>query len=206
MRRWLSNIIIAAALLLAGLAHGAQAHEHDEQEPALAQPEAARAQAATPDVQAMVGRDGDKDDRPITISGRLFAWLGHMHPFAVHFPIALFPISWIALIFARRRGDRPDLIRAFVIVAGAAAVVAATLGWLDAGMALADTNPIRLAHRWMGTTLALIGALLAIWAWRRSAAVDSRPMVWALGLVTVALLVQGWLGAVLTHGMGHMMF
>lgn len=193
--------------LLVVMARPAAAHEHNEHEPAVEQTQAPRARAGGhDDMHAMLGHDEVEDHRPTTLSGRLFAWMGNMHPFAVHFPIALFPISWIALIFARRRGDKADLIRAFVIVAGVTAVGAATLGWLNAGFALTDQNPIRLAHRWTGTTLAIIGALLALWAWRRASAIDSRLMVWALGFVTVALLIQGWLGAALTHGMRHMMF
>jgi hypothetical protein len=31
-----------------------------------------------------------------------------------------------------------------------------------------------------------------------------RPMVAALGLVTLALLVQGWLGGAMVHGIRHM--
>ena len=47
---------------------------------------------------------------------------------------------------------------------------------------------------------------IGIWAWRHTASVNSRAMTWVLGGTTLLLLVQGWLGAVLTHGMGHMQF
>lgn len=197
---------LSLALLMV-IAQPAIAHQHNDQQPALEHAGAAPATGGGhDDMASMTGHGEDDETQPTTMSGRLFKWMGNMHPFAVHFPIALFPISWIALIFARRRGDKADLIRAFVIVAGLAALAAAVLGWLNAGFELADRDPIRLMHRWTGTTLALIGALLALWAWRRASAIDNRLMVWALGFVTVALLIQGWLGAVLTHGIGHMMF
>lgn len=141
-------------------------------------------------------------DRPWPV--RLLNWLGRMHPFAVHFPIALFPIAWLALIFVRRRSEPTELIRVLIIVAGAAAVVAATLGWLDGGLLLADRNPIKLWHRWTGTGLGLTGAFVAVWAWRRREAVNSRAMVIVLGLVTLVLLAQGWLGGALVHGIRHM--
>lgn len=137
---------------------------------------------------------------------RLISWMGRTHPFAVHFPIALFPISWIALILLRRRGERTELIRALVIVAGGAAGIAAILGWLDAGFLLADRNPIQAWHRWIGTALGVIGAAVALWAWKKATALDTGFMVWVLGSVTLLLLIQGWLGAALVHGIGHMNF
>jgi len=137
---------------------------------------------------------------------RLISWMGRTHPFAVHFPIALFPIAWIALIFVRRRGETTALIRAFVIVAGGAAGIAAILGWLDAGLLLTDRDPIQSWHRWIGTALGAAGAAVALWAWRRASALNTRVMLWALGSVTLLLLIQGWLGAALVHGAGHMNF
>jgi protein-S-isoprenylcysteine O-methyltransferase Ste14 len=110
------------------------------------------------------------------------------------------------LIFTRRRGDRVDLIRAFIVVAGSASVIASLLGWLNAGFQLIDQDLIQLIHRWIGTGLAAIGAAMALWAWRHADAVNSRAMTWALGGVTVALLIQGWFGAAVTHGVEHMMF
>ncbi|MGE3150157.1 MAG: hypothetical protein AB7K04_13915 [Pseudorhodoplanes sp.] len=149
---------------------------------------------------------GMEDERPMTFAGRLISFAGRMHPFAVHFPIALFPIAWVALIFARRRGDRVDLIRAVIVVAGSAAVVAGLLGWLNGGLQFTDQDSIHMVHRWIGTGLAATGAALALWAWRRADAVNSGAMAWALGGVTAALLIQGWFGAAITHGVEHMMF
>lgn len=147
-----------------------------------------------------------EEQRPPTLGGRLVSFAGRMHPFAVHFPVALFPIAWVALIFARRRGDRVDLIRAFIVVAGSAAVVAGLLGWLNGGLQLVDRDPIQMVHRWIGTGLLAVGAAIAFWAWRRADSVNSRAMIWALGGATAVLLVQGWFGAALTHGVEHMMF
>ena len=207
----LSFTRILAALsiaILVALAGPVSAHEHNEvAEAAETANEAGDSGMSAPDaMQEMMEHHHEAEDRPTTVSGRLAAWMGHMHPFAVHFPIALFPISWLALIIARRRGDTVDVIRALIIVAGLAAVGAAALGWLNAGFALTDRDPIQTLHRWTGTSLALIGALLALWAWRRAPSINGRSMVWALGFVTLLLLVQGALGAVLTHGMEHIMF
>jgi uncharacterized membrane protein len=203
-----------AALCLALLfvtVRPALAHEHNEQQEAAEQQnQAGHAHATAPsDMDEMMEHEhgeAAEEHRPTTFSGRLVAWLGNMHPFAVHFPIALIPASWLALVIARRRGHAVDVIRAVIMLAGLAAVIAALLGWLNGGIALADPNPIKLAHRWIGTTLAVLVGGVGVWAWRRTESVNSRAMVWFLAGATVLLLVQGWLGAVLTHGMAHMMF
>jgi len=204
------RIAILLLIVFAALGAPATAHEKHASNQAAAQQRADgagdthghSARQAMPADHAM----GTEQPRPTAFAGRLISWLGRMHPFAVHFPIALFPISWLALILARRRGDKVDLIRAFIVAAGVGAAVAATLGWVNAGLAFVDRDPIQFVHRWIGTGLGALGAVIALWAWRRADAVSGRLMVWTLGLATVVLLVQGWLGGALTHGVEHMMF
>ena len=147
-----------------------------------------------------------KEEAPKTFSERLMSWIGRTHPFAVHFPIALFPVALVALVLARRRGETVELIRALIIVAGATSVIAAILGWFTGGFVLVDADALQLWHRWIGTGLAVIGGGVAVWALRRRDAVDGRGMVAALCAITLILLVQGWLGAALVHGMDHMNF
>lgn len=144
--------------------------------------------------------------QPKSFLERLMGWFGRMHPFAVHFPIAMFPVALVALILARRRGETVELIRALIAVAGAGAVLAAALGWLNGGLTLDDTDTVLMLHRWLGTGLGLIGGVVAWWAWRRRASVHSGRMVAALSVIVALLLVQGFLGASVTHGMEHMMF
>lgn len=144
--------------------------------------------------------------QPKIFIGRLTGWLGRMHPFAVHFPIALFPVALVALVLARKRGETVELIRALIVVAGAGAVVAAALGWLNGGLTVNDTDTVLMLHRWLGTFLGLIGGGVGWWAWRRRASVNSGLMVTSLGLIVALLLAQGFLGAAVTHGMEHMMF
>lgn len=141
-----------------------------------------------------------------TFASRLLDWFGRMHPFAVHFPIALFPVALVALVLARRRGETVELIRGLIVVAGAGAVLAAALGWLNGGLTVTDTDAVLMFHRWLGTLLGMAGGLLSVWVWRRRDAVQGRGMVLAMGAVVVLLLVQGFLGASVTHGMEHMMF
>lgn len=192
-----------------GLSLSAPAVAHENHQKAKAE-EARPAQASVPPsamqeqmeehIEAMEAQE------PKTVPERLMSWFGRMHPFAVHFPIALFPVALVALILARRRGETVELIRALIIVAGAGAVVAAALGWLNGGLTVNDTDTVLMLHRWLGTALGLIGGALGWWAWRRRASVHSGRMVAALGLTVALLLVQGFLGASVTHGMEHMMF
>jgi uncharacterized membrane protein len=136
---------------------------------------------------------------------RLLDWIGRIHPFAVHFPLALFPVAWVALLLARRRRGRPDdTVRALIVVAGTAGAGAALLGWINGGWSLSDPDPILRAHRWLGTLLGLAGGGAAAWVWRRSAAADTHAMIWLVGALTLALLVQGWLGGALIHGIDHL--
>src|SRR4051812_34231482 len=98
--------LLCAALLMALTTPASSHNDHNEAAEAAEAANAAGNRANLPAgvVHEMAGHHHEAEEaRPTTFSGRLFAWLGHMHPFAVHFPIVLFPISWIALIIARRR-------------------------------------------------------------------------------------------------------
>jgi uncharacterized membrane protein len=181
--------------------HNEQAEQAEQTANAQTAPSPGMAPAAMRDHMAQM-----EEQRPTTFSGRLYRFLGAMHPFAVHFPIALIPASWLALVIARRRGHAVDVIRAVIILAAIAALGAALLGWFNAGLALTDRNPIQTWHRWIGTGLALIVGAIGVWAWRHTVSVNSRAMTWVLGATTLLLLLQGWLGATLTHGMDHMTF
>lgn len=197
-------LVIGSVASLSVPAHGHKNHQKAQEQ------EAQRAKANLP--PSMMQEQMEKHveemaaQKPKTIPERLVSWFGRMHPFAVHFPIALFPVTLVALILARKRGETVELIRALIVVAGAGAAIAAALGWLNGGLTFTATDTILILHRWLGTVLGLIGGAVALWAWRRRASVHSSRMVGALGLTVVLLLVQGFLGASVTHGWEHMMF
>lgn len=204
-----SMLLFLLIVVGSGLTLSAPAVAHENHQKAKAQ-EVRPAQASVPpsamQEQMEEHMEAMEAQEPKTVPERLMSWFGRMHPFAVHFPIALFPVALVALILARRRGETVELIRALIIVAGAGAVVAAALGWLNGGLTVNDTDTVLMLHRWLGTALGLIGGALGWWAWRRRASVHSARMVAALGLTVALLLVQGFLGASVTHGMEHMMF
>lgn len=194
--------LAALALAAPAAAHKGDSHGTEQSAPTGAAVEHPMSQRVHEAVKDDLARLEAEASRPW--HQRLLDWIGRLHPFAVHFPIALFPVAWVALILGRRRGDSQPLVRAIVVVAGASAVLAAGLGWLDAGFLLADADPVLLWHRWIGTGLGVAGAAAAILAWRRPAAARSAVLTWSLGAVTAVLMVQGWLGGALVHGIDHL--
>ncbi len=92
--------------LLAGSLAAVPAIGHDNQQHAQKAPKEGR--VLTPG--AMQERMEDhmeamEAERPRSFSERLMSWIGRTHPFAAHFPIALFPVPLVAL-FLTRRGAR----------------------------------------------------------------------------------------------------
>lgn len=209
----LTRLLLLVGLMLGALTLAPPAASHEKHKQAQVEAQArAQAGAAAGTVGAAPASMAEhmagmaQEEAPQTFWQRLTGWMGRMHPFAVHFPIALYPIAFVALLLARRRGGPVELIRAIVIVAGVASIGAAALGWLNAGLIMADSDVVLAWHRWIGTALGLVGGITAVWAWRRRDSVDGVAMAASLGAITLALLVQGWLGGAITHGMGHMMF
>jgi uncharacterized membrane protein len=208
-------VLIRSILLLflmvagAGLSLSTPAVGHENHQKAKAQgaqPSQAKVSPSAMQEGMEEHMDAMEAQAPKSFPERLVSWFGRMHPFAVHFPIALFPVALVALVLARRRGETVELIRALIVVAGIGSVIAAVLGWLNGGLTVSDTDTVLMLHRWLGTALGLLGGALAWWAWRRRASVHSGRMVAALGAIVALLLVQGFLGASVTHGMEHMMF
>jgi len=205
--RFILLLLLIAAGAGVSLSTPATAHEnHQEANAQGAQSTQARLPPSAMQAQMEEHAEAMEAEQPKSFPARLISWFGRMHPFAVHFPIALFPVAFVALILARKRGETVELIRALIVVAGAGAVAAAALGWLNGGLTLNDTETVLMLHRWLGTALGLIGGAVAWWAWRRRASVRSGRMVAALGITVALLLVQGFLGASVTHGMEHMTF
>lgn len=135
---------------------------------------------------------------------RLRDWFGRLHPAIVHFPIAFFPAALFTAIIGRKRPAFASPVQFLVVAGGLFAPVAALAGWF-AGMS-ADPEPILTYHRWLGVTIGIAGAALGVWARRRPWNDLGAGMLFALTLMTIAVVIQGFLGAAVTHGMEHLMF
>lgn len=204
---------LAAIALLLLAASPASAHkEHRLERERAAQAAEAANQAATDASQpanahsSMGEMMASERKRPTTPLGRLLDWLGRLHPLIVHFPIAFFPAALFTALVGRRRPAYAKPVQFLVVAGGALAPVAAMLGWLDGGFVLAKDDGLLRFHRWLGTGIGLGGLALAVWAARRPADDLGRPMIVVLAAMTLAIVVQGWLGGALVHGLDHLDF
>jgi uncharacterized membrane protein len=152
--------------------------------------------------EMMGDMDMEVDRSKMNFFERLMNWLGRTHPFIVHFPIAFFPAALFTAVIGRRREAFARPVQFLVVTGGIAAPLAALFGWFDA--VGAETDPLLTAHRWLGTGVGIGGLALAIWAWLRPGQDRSIGMIAALAVITGAILVQGWFGASMIHGMDHL--
>lgn len=209
-------VLLALALMLAAaapaLAH--KDHQRKQAEAARSAKEAARpadpAAGAAPAMTHAVGgevMDGmpmRMDRSQMSFFARLVDWFGRLHPLVVHFPIAFFPAALITAIAGKKRASFAAPVQFLVVAGGIFAPIAAGAGWLAAMGS--EPEPVLDYHRWLGVGIGLSGAALAIWAWRKPSEDRGAGMILALALMTIAIAVQGFLGAGLTHGMEHMTF
>ena len=152
--------------------------------------------------EMMGDMDMEVDRSKMNFFERLMNWLGRTHPFIVHFPIAFFPAALFTAVIGRRREAFAKPVQFLVLTGGITAPLAALFGWFDA--VGADPDPLLTAHRWLGTGVGIGGLALAIWAWLRPGQDRSIGMIAALAVITGAILVQGWFGASMIHGIDHL--
>lgn len=211
LRSWVAALMIMVALLFApaALAHKGEKHGKAaaaQQVQVQGQGAAAQAMpsAQQPSHSMMGGMDMETDRSEMPFFQRLYEWMGRFHPLIVHFPIAFFPAALFTAIVGRRRPAFSAPVQFLVVAGGIFAPIAAAAGWLaDMG---SDPDPILTYHRWLGVAVGVGGAALAVWAWRRPWEDRGAGMILALTVMTIAIAVQGFLGAGITHGIEHLMF
>ena len=218
--RYLRQALALALMVMALLAAPAMAHENHNQlgaGPGPAQVEApATAVANMHEGMAMEHEEAasaheQAADENKTFGQRLVSWLGRLHPFGVHFPIAMFVGAFAVELFGlwKRNTDYKRAAFIMLCIGALGAVVAAALGWFAGGFYLTDRNPILMIHRWLGTAIAVV-AIFFVYLSARAIRYPDRPrtVYWVLlALMAVSIIVQGYLGASFMHGgMDHGMF
>lgn len=215
LRKHLAALVL---LLTLSVSAPAFAHEnHDKQAAARAEAAASGSAARNMAMPGMAGMSEDMDhegmvadEGPKTMPQRLYRWLGAMHPAAVHFPIALFLVAAVLEVAALtlRRPVLTQGTRVIIALAAISSIAAVALGWFAMGLPGND-DVTHTYHRWLGTSIAALG-LLSWWAkehWVRKPG-RGRELVYigVLTLTAAAVMINGLIGGMLTHGVKHLMF
>ncbi len=227
-------LYFAIAILLISAPDRVSAHKgHEEARrkaaadaPAAATGNAPAASAVAPELPAArsgSGTTGDHDhgthsaghrdesspaaaEEPASNVPKPLAWIGRFHPPLTHFPIALLSVAALAELLYIRTGsnDFENVVHFTVLVGAISALGAATLGWLFGGFHIVDDEWPMTAHRWVGTTTALlsIGLLVLLERARQDDATRARFRI-LLFTAAAVVGVTGFLGGALVYGLDH---
>lgn len=145
------------------------------------------------------------ENGPQTAFERAMARLGVLHSVAVHFPIALLMAAALAQILTQAGlpGGNVQTVRFLVWTGALGGVAAGFLGWAHAGPMTSSEDGVMLAHRVLGTTLAvgltgLVG--LVEWSARRPGRIVGLLTPLAIYLAGLGAAINGFLGGSLAHG------
>jgi uncharacterized membrane protein len=217
---WLARSVLAILAAIAVLSMPAapvSAHKDHKAKQEAAQLEAQRAAAggsaqtapmahnmAMPGHAAAMPGMEKADDPPQSFAARLLDWLGRFHPMLVHFPIAFIPAALFTAIVGRRRPGFAKPVQFLVVTAGVTAPFAMLSGWLSGGFELGLDDWMMQSHRWLGTGIGVGAFALGVFALKRPEQDRGSGMIVGLSILTAAILVQGWFGGALVHGIDHL--
>ena len=122
----------------------------------------------------------------------------------VHFPIAFIPAALFTAIVGRKRPGFAKPVQFLVVTAGVTAPFAMLSGWLSGGFELGLDDWVMQSHRWLGTGIGVGAFALGVFALKRPEQDRGSSMIAGLSILTAAILVQGWFGGALVHGVDHL--
>lgn len=160
---------------------------------------------------AMMGHDEAEDNSNKSFGERLFIWLGKLHIVVIHFPIAMIVAAFAAEAFGvmKRKAEWRSAARIMLVIGALGAVTASFLGWFAGGFYLYDRNLVLTSHRYLGMTVTIGSVLLAWSGLKRFHHNVSEDKIFTvlLGLLTIGVLIQAFLGGTFMHGgLNHMNF
>lgn len=211
--RW--GVVMLAAFAVLSMPAVAHKDHKAKQEAAQVEPQGAAAgniggasistgDAAMPGHAEMMADMGKADEPPPSFAARLLDWLGRFHPMLVHFPIAFIPAALFTAVVGRKRPGFAKPVQFLVVTAGVTAPIAMLTGWLSGGFALGLDDWLLQSHRWAGTGIGIGAFALGVFAFKRPDQDRGRGMIVGLSILTAAIIVQGWFGGALVHGIDHM--
>jgi len=127
------------------------------------------------------------------------------HPILVNFTAALLPLAFLSDLLGLffKRSSLHNAAAWMVLYAAIITPITGAAGWWWKSQTAGSLPPTVIAvHQWLGTSLAVIFILLAIWRWR----IHKRNDVPSLGylvvtaIVALALVYQGSLGGLMVFG------
>lgn len=168
--------------------------------------------SSDPSGSGIAGREADGGNRQGTSTlSRVGQFLGRFHPVAIHLPIGLLLAAALAeALFIWARAEWLSGAARFSVLLGAAAAVgAASLGWLNAMSVNYDGDLAQVLeyHRWLGTGTAVLAVVVALLSevYRRRPVTMSR-VAYRLSLFIAAAAVglTGHLGGTLVYGVNYL--
>ncbi|MBL4700956.1 MAG: hypothetical protein JKX85_06845 [Phycisphaeraceae bacterium] len=159
--------------------------------------------SSVPQVSVMNSSESDEVTPAYKPRKPLYYLLGKLHPFVIHFPIALIFAAGVAelLSLPQRRTGMTSAVTFCLLLGSAGAVLAAMTGWIfamDQGYAMAFNTETHSLHRWLGVACALLSPML-LWVDLLSGK-DRRFVRFCLITVIVIVLAAGHFGGMLIYG------
>lgn len=128
-----------------------------------------------------------------------------LHPILVNFTAALLPLAFLSDLLGRwcKRGALHNAAAWMVLYAAIITPLTGLAGWWWKAKAASALPPNLIAlHQWLGTSLAVVFILLAVWRWRiyKRDAAPGLGYFLVAGIIVLALIYQGSVGGAMVFG------